>query len=243
VTYLEEVLEQQRVGPEIEAAVRARRVEIETMLRGVAGGLRIYYGGSFAKRTAIAAGFDLDVVAYSPGGRPEELYEAVEARLRGAGHTVLRHNVALRLQYTPGWHVDVVPGRALDGSYEYADLWASEQGATRQTSLKRHIELARSGDRDVVRLLKLWRARHLVPVGSFLFELAAARALRDFAGPLDARFTRVLELLTRFEDTRLVDPANSANVVTDDIEWSRKRAVAAMASRALGEGRWERVVW
>src|SRR6185369_2289629 len=135
--YLEEVLESQRVGAEIEAAVRARRAEVEAMLVG-AGPARFYYGGSFAKRTAIAASFDLDVVIYFADGRPKEIYESVEARLRAAGHSVLRHNVALRLQYTPGWRVDVVPGRAHDDTFEYADLWAAERAAERQTSLKRH---------------------------------------------------------------------------------------------------------
>jgi hypothetical protein len=242
VTYLEEVLESQRVGPEVEAAVRARRAAVEEILGGAAPA-RIYYGGSFAKHTAIAAAFDLDVVVYFATGRPKELYESVEARLRAAGHSVIRHNVALRLQYTPGWHVDVVPGRALDGSYGYADLWASERESTRQTSLKRHIELARSGDREVVRLLKLWRARHVVPVGSFVLELATERALRGVAGlSLEARFRRVLELLGRLEEIRLVDPANSANVVTEDLEWGRKKAVTEMAARALREA-WERVVW
>jgi hypothetical protein len=167
----------------------------------------------------------------------------VEARLRADGHSVIRHNVALRLQYTPGWHVDVVPGLAQDASFEYADLWASDRASTRQTSLKRHIELARSCDREVVRLLKLWRARHVVPVGSFVLELAAARALRGVAGlTLEARLRRVLELLARLEDLRLVDPANTANVVTEDLEWGRKKVVAEMAVRAL-EAPWERVVW
>jgi hypothetical protein len=242
MTYLEEVLDSQRIGPEVEAAVRARRAAVKEILHGAAPA-RIYYGGSFAKHTAIAAAFDLDIVVYFAAGRPKDLYESVEARLRAAGHTVIRHNVALRLQYTPGWHVDVVPGLAQDASFEYADLWASDRAATRQTSLKRHIELARSGDREVVRLLKLWRARHVVPVSSFVLELAAARALRGVAGlNLDSRFRRVLELLGRLEDIRLVDPANTANVVTEDVEWGRKKLVGEMAVRALGEA-WERVVW
>jgi hypothetical protein len=241
--YLDDVLDSQRVPPEIESAVRARRAEVEAILRG-AGHARVYYGGSFAKHTAIAAAFDLDVVIYFRDARPQDLYALVESRLRAAGHSVLRHNVALRLQYTPGWHVDVVPGRALDDTYEYADLWAADRAGTRQTSLKRHIELARSGDRDVVRLLKLWRARHHAPVGSFVLELAAARALHGFAGDLESRFTRALELLSRLDQVRLVDPANFANIVTDDIEWPRKKSVADLAARALSEhGRWDRVVW
>jgi sugar phosphate isomerase/epimerase len=248
MTDLEKVLAAQRIDGVVETAVRARRAEVETLLRGgwPEGAPRFYYGGSFAKHTAIAAQFDLDVVVYFPAetpAGPRALYEAVEARLRAAGHVPARHNVSLRLRYTPGWHIDVVPGRAVDAEYEYARLWADERAAERQTSLKRHIELARSLDRDTLKLLKLWRCRNALPVGSFLLELAAARALRDFAGTPDDRFARVLRFLAEeLESARLVDPANSNNVVTDDIEWSRKREVAQAAAQAL-EGPWERVVW
>jgi hypothetical protein len=240
--YLAGVLEEQRVGPEVEAAVRARRVEVEGLL-GLGREVRFYFGGSFAKRTAVAAGFDLDVVVYFAAGcglGVRAIYEDVEKRLV-ARHVVARHGVALRLQYTPGWHVDVVPGRALSESYEYADLWHSDRESTRQTSLKRHIELARLGDREVVRLLKIWRVRQQVPVGSFVLELAAARVAA--CGTLEERFRRVLGELARFEKLRLVDPANSGNVVTDDIEWGRKREIAEIAARSLGEGSWDRVVW
>jgi hypothetical protein len=245
MSYLEELLEQQRVDPAIEEALRARRVEVEALLRGP-GSPRFYYGGSFGKKTMIAAQFDLDVVVYFPPGtaaEPGELYEAVERRLRAAGHHVARHNVALRLRYTPGWHIDVVPGRALDESYEYADLYASETATHRRTSLKRHIALAREGDRDVIRLLKLWRCRHAVPVGSFVLELAAARALRGVAGSLEERFATVLAFLAdAFPEARLTDPANPENVVTDDLDWGRKRAIAD-AARSVQGSPWSRVVW
>jgi hypothetical protein len=49
----------------------------------------------------------------------------------------------------------VVPGRALDETYSYADLYANDRDTTRRTSLKAHIDLCRSGDRDTIRLLKL----------------------------------------------------------------------------------------
>src|SRR5215813_5801280 len=98
MSYLADILEQQRVAPAIEAAVRARRVEVERMLQGE-GRPRFYYGGSYGKHTMIAAQFDLDVVVYFPpdtAASPEALYDAVERRLRAAGHHAARHNVALR---------------------------------------------------------------------------------------------------------------------------------------------------
>lgn len=247
MSYLEEVLAGQAIGAEIQEAVEARRGAIEQVLSGGwRAAPRFYTGGSFAKGTAVAAQFDLDVVVYFPaesGAGPRELYEMVERRLREAGHVPVRHNVALRLRYTPGWHVDVVPGRAIDEGFEYARLYAAERDAVRQTSLRRHIELARSLDRDVLRLLKLWRHRQCVPAGSFVLELAAARALREGAAGLEERFRAVLRFLAEeFEGARLVDPANSNNVVTEEMEWHRKRDVAMAARKAL-EGRWERVVW
>jgi hypothetical protein len=245
VPYLAELLDQQRVDPIIEDAIRARRIEIERILQS-AGNPRFYYGGSFGKKTMIAAQFDLDVVVYFPAGSdsPEALYGAVERRLRAAGHHVARHNVALRLRYTPGWHIDVVPGRALDDTYEFADLYSDDKAAPRRTSLKRHIALAREGDRETIKLLKLWRLRNAVPVSSFVLELAAARALRGLTGAsLEERFGAVLDFLSEsFANARLVDPATPHNVVTDDLDWSRKAAIAAAARKSTAEP-WSRVVW
>jgi hypothetical protein len=248
MSYLDEVLDAQRLDGTVEEAVRGRRARIEEALREgwEDGGPRFYLGGSFAKHTAIAAQFDLDVVVYFPAHidlGPRDLYDAVEGRLRAAGHLPVRHNVSLRLRYTPAWHIDVVPGRAIEDDYEYARLWSVEREASRQTSLKRHIEHARSLDRDTLRLLKLWRWRNAVPVGSFILELAAARALRRYAGPIEERFARVLRFLaTEFETARLVDPANSANIVTEDLDWWRKRDIAAAAEQALS-GPLDRAVW
>jgi hypothetical protein len=248
VSYLAEVLEGQRLEPAVEQAVAARRADVERILHGgwPWGAPRFYTGGSFAKRTAIAAQFDLDVVVYFPEeseATPQELYAAVEQRLRAVGHVPERHNVSLRLRYTPGWHIDVVPGRALDGTFEYARLWAADYEGARQTSLRRHIALARGLDRDTLRLLKLWRWRNAVAAGSFLLELAAERALRGFAGSLEERLACVLRFLAdELEGARLVDPANSNNVITDDLPPFRKQEIAAAAACAL-EGPWERVVW
>ena len=144
MSYLDEVLEAQRVDGVIEEALRARRQSIQEALAGgwAQGAPRFYYGGSFGKKTLIAAHFDLDLVIYFPAGDPKELYAAVERRLRAACHAPSRHNVALRLAYTRGLHVDVVPGRALDETYRYADLYANDRDTTRRTSLKAHIDLA-----------------------------------------------------------------------------------------------------
>jgi hypothetical protein len=247
MSYLEEVLEGQCVDGVIEEALRARRQTLQEALTGGwgEGAPRFYYGGSFGKKTLIAAHFDLDLVIYFPAGDPKELYAAVERRLREANHAPSRHNVALRLAYTKGLHVDVVPGRALDETYYYADLYANDRGTTRRTSLKAHIDLARSGDRSIIRLLKLWRWRHGVPVGSFVLELAAAHALAGGKGrTLEDKLECVLRFLAdSWLDARLVDPANPENVVTDDMREPDKALVMSAAQNAVKAPGWEWVVW
>ncbi len=247
--YLEDLLQQQQLDPLVEDALRARRSEIEAILRQppTPSAARIYYGGSLAKHTLIAAHFDLDVVVYFPhtAAPPADLYREVEQKLRQASRAVLRHNVSLRLQYTPGYHIDVVPGRAVDDTFEYANLYASDSGATRRTSLKLHIRLARESDRDVIRLLKLWRRRNAVPVGSFLIELATARILSGApAGlPLENRLRHVLQFFAVFyPEARFTDPANTNNIVSADIHWSQKQAVAQAAQAAL-QAPWPRSIW
>jgi hypothetical protein len=43
-------------------------------------------------------------------------------------------------------------------------------------------------------------------------------------------------------EARLADPANAENIVTDDIDWGRKVAIAEAARKAAAAP-WDRVVW
>ncbi|MBU0596365.1 hypothetical protein KJ567_06750, partial [Candidatus Bipolaricaulota bacterium] len=64
MSYLQPILDGQRVAPQSENALRSIRDELETVLRGKwkTGDPRFYYGGSFGKRTMIRESFDLDLV-------------------------------------------------------------------------------------------------------------------------------------------------------------------------------------
>jgi hypothetical protein len=249
LAYLDDVLASQDVPELVMEMLRTRRELLESSLRGrwACGNPRFYYGGSLGKKTMIASQFDLDLVVYFPATATYsglQIFELVERRLREAGHAALRHNVAIRLQYVAGFHVDVVPGTAVDDSYEYARLWAIEAGRPRLTSIRRHIRMVReSGQRDVIRLLKLWRWRHRVPVGSFALELATMQALGSDGGGLEDRFRRALEFLRdRFMEARLVDPANPENDISEDLDYAAKRPVVLAATQAAGM-RLEEIVW
>lgn len=214
----------------------------------LSAGVRIYYGGSYAKGTMIRESYDLDLVVYFP---PEprtplvNIFGTVHRSLKACGCDVHPQTVALRIPVTSTLHVDVVPGRAQDSSFRYATLHRNTNPATTlQTSLKVHIEAVRGTDlAPIVRLLKIWRLRHGVPLKTFALEILAARALagkrrNDYASAV-VEVLRVIAM--QMDHVRLVDPANANNIL--EITAEDRRAAAAAASAALSDPAWNHVIW
>ena len=87
-----------------------------------------------------------------------------------------------------------------------------------------------SGLIDEILALKIWRRRHALRFPSFLMELATIHARpRDFRALLHF-------LATDFPTTRLLDPANSSNVVSDLLTDVEKLRIAARARASLTIG-------
>ena len=154
-------------------ALRNLRARIESQLSVLPGGPRFYYGGSFGKHTMIRASYDLDLVMYWPHGTSyaiSDLYNAVGQTLKRHWNAVNAKTVAWELPFQGGFHIDVVPGRALDHEYREANLFRTDTGTTLKTSLKRHIDVVRgSGRIDAIQLMKLWRYRKSVPFKKSFF--------------------------------------------------------------------------
>ena len=251
MSYLQQILNQQRVPAQSETSLRNIRENLENVLRGnwKTGDPRFYYGGSFGKRTMIRESFDLDLVVYFPQTNQftvRAFYEGVEKRLKDRKYITHRHNVAIRLPYEDGFHVDVVPGRAMDNDYKYANLYASEGDTTKQTSIKIHIDHVRNGGhQEIIKLMKLWRLRHGVSIGSFVLELAIGQALYNSRGKnLEDKMLQVLEYLRdSYLAARLVDPANSNNVVSEGISRTDKLAVQSAANKSRAQTSWTAIVW
>lgn len=245
--YLRQVLQGQQV-PAAEARVlQSTRADLEARLRSKYGASpRIYYGGSYGKNTMIRASYDLDIIVYFPptDATPvKDLYGGVYNALKNSGLIVQPKTVAIRLPYQDGFHIDVVPGRAQDGTFRYATLYKNP-GSTLQTSLKVHIEaVSRPGMQDMVRLLKLWRLRHQLPWETFALEIVVTRALAgkaitDYAASTIAVWKFIESSLT---GARLVDPANTNNEIA--MTGNDRAIVVRAASRSLAAKTWGEVIW
>lgn len=223
------------------------RAGLELTLRGKYGASpRIYYGGSFGKDTMIRASYDLDIIVYFPhtNATPvRDLYAGVYNTLKNSGLIVQPKTVAIRLPYEGGFHIDVVPGKAQDATFRYATLYKNP-GSTLQTSLKVHIEaVRRSGMRDMVRLIKLWRVRQGLSWETFALEIAVVRALAgkpitDYSTSTIAVWQFIQSSLAR---ARLVDPANTNNEIA--MSGADRASVIRAASASLAAKTWQEVIW
>lgn len=247
--YLTSLLALQTVSERDLEALRNARDAIERWLRGDVGPApRVYYGGSFAKGTMLREAYDLDIVVYFPSTETsslQQLYTRTYHRLHAGNLNPQPRTVAVRLSYVGGFHIDVVPGRAQDSTFRFATLYknATPPGSL-QTSLKVHIEAVRNaGLSEVVRLAKLWRLRHGLRVSTFTLEVAVARAMYSIRrDDLGAAFWEVLGFLAgSFSNARLVDPANTNNVI--EVAPETRHAVMICAQYCRSQKDWSSIVW
>jgi hypothetical protein len=180
--------------------------------------------GSHAKGTDLRDS-DIDLfLSYSPNA-PGPL-SVIQASLADHFHGQVR-NVAVRIAYK-GLTVDLVP--AQDNM-----LWQARFNASLKTDIDKQIRYVRdSGLIDEILALKIWRRRHALRFPSFLMELATIHALKP-GRPITESFPALLRFLaTDFPTTRLRDPANSSNVVSDLLTEVEKLHISRRAEMSLG---------
>jgi hypothetical protein len=93
-----------------------------------------------------------------------------------------------------------------------------------------------SGRLDEIRVIKLWRNQKKFDFPSFYLEMAVIEALKYARGTLSQNVARTLEYLRDdFATARFVDPANSNNVISEDLKADERMTIARWASFALSK--------
>lgn len=244
--YMVGILNKQKMLDKDVDTLRRLRGQIENYLRNSFGSSpRFYYGGSYGKNTMIRESFDLDIVIYFPSTNTltvKDLYESVYRVLRRGDYIANKKNVAIQLPYDGGFHIDVVPGKARDNTYRYATLYKNKTGTWIQTSLKIHIDSVKDV-RDIVKLMKVWRIRHSVPLDTFPLEQLVVRALHnrrkdDYATCVSAV---LIFMRDQIMNIRLTDPANSNNVL--EISRDDRGRIRNVAQQGISAQYWSQVIW
>jgi hypothetical protein len=203
--------------------------------------------GSFAKGTANSSGTDIDLfvsLSSSVTMTLKELYESLATKLSQSGYRPRKQNVSLGITVN-GYEVDLVPAKRHDRFSDDHSLYRRRADTWMQTNVTKHISLiAGSGRTEEIRIIKLWRKQKGFDFLSFYLELTVLDALRGKQmGNLANNVWAVFEYLRdRFPNARVVDPANTNNVISDDLTDAEKRRVAAFAAAALGAKDWSEIV-
>ncbi len=208
--------------------------------------LAVEPSGSFAKSTANRSSTDIDLFLTLSSSTPDTL-----ARIRSTlGTCLIQHgyqyrdqNVSLGINLA-GNQVDLVPGKRQGQYGTDHSLFRKKANTWTKTNIQTHINLVRGSRRtEEIRVIKLWRDQWGLDFPSIYLELSALEALRGKPiGRLSENVADVLRYLSKsLTTTRIVDPANTNNVISDDLSMSGRQTIAAAAQRALN-GSWENLV-
>lgn len=253
-TYLNDVLKVQDLDPlgDERKKLDDDFAALEGRIRGAFGmAPHIFKGGSIAKGTLNRESYDLDVHLYFPSGNTsagdtlEEIYKTV-ARNLDKNYELTEKRSAIRLQTRDDQgkftdlHIDVVPGRYLNGTSGPVFLY---QNGGDKGHLKTEIEIqiahvCESGLTQVIRLFKLWKVCGNLNIKTFILELLVIELLvgQHSLGLAD-QFRYVLEKFSdSLDDVRITDPANkTGNDLSSEFNDDLKKRIEALAKRTLDQ--------
>ena len=119
-----------------------------------------------------------------------------------------------------------------------ADTWT-------KTNVITHINhVVISSRTREARIIKLWRNQKKLDLPSFYLQMTVIKALEgQIFGRLSDRVWKVFEYLhDTFPNARVVDPANTNNIISDDLTIAERGKVKSAAEQALKAANWNQIV-
>jgi hypothetical protein len=246
--YLRAILARERVDTSVTSPLLLISSTLEPMLFNWAGRflLRVEPSGSFAKGTANKSSTDIDLFLTLSSETPNTL-EGIRSTLKNYllqhGYEVRDQNVSLGVKIY-GHQVDLVPAKRQSQYGNDHSLFQRKANTWTKTNIHTHIAIVKnSGRTEEIRILKLWRDQRGLNFPSIYLELATLEALHGKpVGQLSANVANALRFFeSKLSIARIVDPANSNNVISDGINAAEKQWISATAKAALA-GTWAGIV-
>lgn len=210
--------------------------------------LEAIYSGSIAKGTAVSLSTDADVFISLSSTTPDplaEIYTTLYNAFTQAGYQAKKQDVSIGVT-AGGYQIDFVPGkRQSQYGYDHS-LYKNKTGTWTKTNVKTHVShVAGSGRLNEIRLTKIWRTLHGLQFPSFYLELAVIDCLTgSYIGTLTDNVWKILGFLAGdFPTRRYLDPANTNNVISNDLSESEKQTVKVAALVARSQTSWQSIVW
>lgn len=208
----------------------------------------VYISGSRSKGTAINISSDLDLFIslkkcdHIP---LKDIYNSLYEHALDIDKNARKQNVSIGISYG-GHEIDLVPARKYSGNTNYHSIYRSKVDSWTQTNIMQHINLVKNcGRREEIIALKVWRKLHGLDFPSIYLELIVIEALKHKSrNETASNFLDLLEYLSNsFIGKKIVDPSNSNNIISDDLNKLEKQAIAKAAKASLDESAWNNVIW
>lgn len=219
--------------------------------------LNILDSGSRAKGTAISLASDVDyLVSLTSGcndnnGGLKGCYDSLFTKLNTTHSSVRKQNVSVRINLS-GLEVDITPARKQNGNTNYHNLYISKSGSWTQTNIQRHItDISQSGRTNEIKILKIWRELHQIDFPSIYLEyllvnnilLNRSKDVSSLGDNVWHAFNELAKTQGNPLSARIVDPANSNNILSDLLTIAEKNKIIGQAQTTIRQTNWNQIVW
>lgn len=219
--------------------------------------VNIFDSGSCAKGTAISLASDVDyLVSLTSGcnensGGLKSIFDSLYDKLNGSYQNVRKQNVSVRINLN-GLQVDVTPARKQNGLTNDHWVYLSKSGSRQQTNIQKHIsDISKSGRTNEIKILKIWRELNQLDFPSVYLEylvvnnvlLNKSKDANSFAANAFYIFQELAKDSGNPLFARVVDPANSNNILSDLLTATEKNKIVSKAKVAASQQYWENIVW
>lgn len=204
--------------------------------------------GSRAKGTAICNTSDLDLfisLSSTTPGELSEIYNCLYDFITKKNISARKQNVSIGINYQ-NYKIDLVPARRQDQFSNDHSLYKRKSNTWTKTNIDKHISRVRNSGRiDEILALKIWRSLHKLEFPSIYLESFVIESLYGKTkGDLGNNFIYLLEdIRDNLSTRRVLDPANSNNVLSDELTIEEKKALSFHANNSLQNIELTPLIW
>lgn len=221
--------------------------------------LEIKNSWSRAKGTAISRASDVDYfVSLSSWCNQNDwwlswIYDSLFNKLNSVDKykPVRKQNVSFRIKL---WNleVDITPWRKLPWNTNDHVIYVSKKWTWQQTNVDKHItDISTSGRTDEIKLLKIWRELNGLDFPSIYMEYLIIQTIlysksKDSSNLADNLWYMFWELAKDSGnplDVRIVDPANSSNILSDLLSVDAKNLIKNKAKIVRSKTDWSEILY
>lgn len=230
---------------------------LQAILKSWAGscGVNLKMSGSRTKGTAISLASDVDILVSlsancNRSGGLKSIYDSLYAKLKGKYTRIRKQNVSFRI-ILRDLEVDVTPARKHQKSANYHWLYVSKKDTWQQTNIHKHInDISQSGRTNEIKLMKIWRELNNIDFPSIYLEylmvdnilINKSKDINNLADNISYTLTELAKDESNPLNARVVDPANTNNILSDLLSQAEKTKIINAAKVAILSN-WDQVFY